>query len=108
MSEAAKHDAGRPRYDLLPACALHDVAAVMAFGADKYGDRNWEKGLRWGRLFRAAVSHLFAFWRGEYADHESGLPHLAHAAASVLMLLDTTRMHPTLDDRPPPAPPAFG
>jgi Domain of unknown function (DUF5664) len=102
VSEATKMDQDRPRYDLIPILALEQVAEVFRFGAGKYGERNWETGLRWGRLWRAAISHLVKFWRGETNDDESGLPHLAHAAASVLMLIDTTLRHPQLDSRPLP------
>ena len=84
--EGKKHDEGKPRWDLLPFDALDDVAAVLEFGARKYADRNWEKGMAWGRLLGAACRHLSAWARGTYLDSESGLPHLAHAACCVLML----------------------
>ena len=82
-----KHDAGKLPLDLLPFDALDSVAAVLAHGAAKYEARNWELGMRWGRLFGAALRHLFAWGRGERLDPESGLPHLAHAACCVLFLL---------------------
>lgn len=91
MSEGAlKFDAGKARWDLLPFAALDQVAKVMTFGASKYADRNWEKGLAWGRLLGAAMRHLSAWSRGISIDPESNLPHLAHAAACVLMLLGLT------------------
>ena len=51
--EGIKHDQGKPRMDLLPMDALLEIAKVFGFGACKYGDRNWEKGLDVQRL-RAA------------------------------------------------------
>ena len=87
MTEGVKHDDGKARYDLLPPDALDAIAQVFTYGAAKYADRNWEGGMAWGRLFAAMMRHCWAFWRGEDVDPESGLPHLAHAGACVLMLL---------------------
>lgn len=82
-----KFDAGKTRYDLLPPEALEAMARVLTFGAEKYGDRNWEQGIEEGRLFGAAQRHLWADWRGEPTDLESGMPHLWHAACNLAMLI---------------------
>jgi hypothetical protein len=95
-----KHDQGKPRYDLLPFRALDDVARVMDFGAAKYGANNWRGGMRWGRYLAAAMRHLAAWARGEADDRESGLPHLAHAAACCLILLELVHTGAGDDDRP--------
>lgn len=85
---AEKHDAGKLRYDLLPWEALEDVTRVMMFGAGKYGEDNWRKGLSRPRLFSAALRHLTAWLKDpKTPDAESGLPHLAHAACCVLFAL---------------------
>lgn len=86
-TDAVKYDAGKARYDLLPPDALEALVAIYTSGAEKYGDRNWERGMGWGRVFGAAMRHLFAFWRGEDRDPESGQPHLAHAAWNCMTLL---------------------
>jgi hypothetical protein len=84
---AVKHDDDKPRYDLLPWEGLEEVAKVMAFGANKYAAHNWRKGLEWHRLARATIGHVVLWLRGEDNDPESGLSHLGHAGANVLMLL---------------------
>jgi len=86
-NQGVKHDQGKLRLDLLPFDAINEVAAVLTFGAKKYGDRNWEKGISYSRCFGAALRHLFAWFRGEDRDPESGLSHLAHAACNTLMIL---------------------
>lgn len=101
MTEGVKHDIGKPRYDLLPPDAMDAIAQVFTYGAAKYADRNWEGGMAWGRLFAAMMRHCWAFWRGEDVDPESGLPHLAHAGACVLMLLAYTQRGIGADDRKP-------
>jgi len=100
-----KDDQGKVRYDLLPADALDQVARVLTYGAKKYGERHWERGIEYSRFYRAAMGCLLAWWRGEELVEESGLPHLAHAACSILLLLALrTRargsVNDPLDNRP--------
>jgi len=96
---AVKHDAGKPRMDLIPPRALLAVGAVMAYGATTYGAHNWRLGLPWGRLAAAALRHTMAWISGEEHDRESGIAHLAHAAASLLMLLESSMEGYGSDDR---------
>lgn len=96
---AVKRDAGKPRMDLLPPRALLAVGSVMAYGATTYGAHNWRLGLTWGRLCAAALRHTMAWLSGEQEDSESGLPHLAHAAASLLILLESIMEGYGSDDR---------
>lgn len=95
----SKDDAGKARTDLLPVDALMEVSHVLAFGAQKYAPYNWQ-GLSVSRLYGAALRHLFAHWRGEDNDPETGRPHLAHAACCVLMALDQMLNRSQYDDRP--------
>lgn len=83
-----KDDAGKPDYTLLPWDALELVVRVLAHGADKYGRENY-LGVADGyeRYRAAAFRHLVAVVRGEWADPESDLPHLAHMVASGLIAL---------------------
>lgn len=82
-----KHDHGKPRFDLLPFDALEEIVKVLTFGADKYGARNWEGGLSWGRVLGACSRHLAAWAMRRGADPETGLSHLAHAGGCILFLL---------------------
>lgn len=98
-----KADAGKPRMELLSPEALEGLAKVMTFGAAKYGDRNWEKGLTFSRVFGAGMRHMWAWWRGEDIDPESGLSHLDHAAFAMMTLSHfNKRRRSDLDDRPAP------
>jgi len=99
FKEGVKFDKGKERYDLLASHSLHEVAKVYTMGAEKYDDNNWRQGILWGRIFGAAMRHLWAFWRGEDIDPESGLHHLAHASWGCLTLLEYTETHPEFDDR---------
>ena len=96
---AVKHDHGKPRFDLLPPGPMGQVAEVYAYGAAKYADRNWEKGMDWGRVYAATQRHLHAFWGGQDLDEESALNHCAHAIFGLLALLEYMETHPELDTR---------
>lgn len=96
-----KADGQKNRVDLLPYDALWDVAEVFTHGAQKYDDRNWEEGLEFHRLFGSLMRHMWAWWRGEDIDPDSGKNHLAHAGCNILMLLALVkRDNPELDTRP--------
>ena len=99
MNQARKDDHGKLRFDLIPPGALKELAAVYTVGAQKYGDRNWEQGLAWGRVFAAIQRHLWAWWGGEELDPEDGLSHLAHAAWGCFTLMEYAQTHPEMDER---------
>ena len=100
LNAGRKDDIGKARYDLIPPEAIDVLAQIYGFGAGKYDDRNWERGLSWGRCFAAAMRHLWAFWRGEDLDPESGMPHTAHAAWNCFALLTYQIRQTGTDDRP--------
>ena len=85
--EGLKFDNGKTRYELVPPEALEEITKVLTFGATKYADRNWEKGIKYSRVFGACMRHLWAWWRGEDKDPETGLSHLAHAGCCIFFLL---------------------
>lgn len=82
-----KADAGKIRFDLLPPEPVRGVAEVLTYGARKYADRNWEKGMDWSRPFGATIRHLWAWWEGEDRDPETGYSHLWHAATNIFFLI---------------------
>ena len=100
MNEGRKDDIGKLRFDLIPVESLLEVVKVYTFGARKYQDRNWEKGIRYSRVFAAINRHLWAFWNGENADNETGFSHLAHAAWGCLALIHYAKHNTDKDDRP--------
>jgi hypothetical protein len=97
---ADNYDGGKLRYDLLPADALEELVKVYTSGADKYHDRNWEKGMAWSRAFGSLQRHTWAWMRGEDIDPESGIHHMAHAAFRCLQLLAYAKRGVGEDDRP--------
>jgi hypothetical protein len=99
MTEGRKDDIGKLRFDLLPVRPLMQVAEVYTIGAAKYADRNWEKGLKWGRVFAAMMRHAWRWWGGEVRDPVDGQHHLASVVWCALALMEYEVTHPELDDR---------
>lgn len=87
-----KCDQDKPRYDLLPANAINELAKVLTFGAEKYGAHTWdiENGLE--RYRAALLRHTFAIQRGEKYDPESGLLHSAHAQCCAAFITELELM----------------
>lgn len=75
-------------------------AAVFDYGAKKYADWNWTKGMPWSVPAACAVRHLLAILRGESHDKESGLPHIGHVASNLVMLAHYEVYYQEGDDRP--------
>ena len=86
-AEATKYDDGKLRMDLIPPEPLRAMAEILTLGTKKYGDRNWEKGMDWGRVYGAMLRHLVAHLEGEEHDSESHKPHLYHALCNLMFLV---------------------
>lgn len=97
----SKQTAGKLPVELLPWPAVMEVVRVLEFGALKYDDWNWSKGVKMMSLCASAMRHIMKFICGADTDEESGLPHLAHAACNLLFLLHFQQTNRAdLDDRP--------
>lgn len=95
-----KFDAGKPRIELIAPEMLTGTADILTFGAEKYGARNWEKGMSWSRVFGALMRHMWAWWAGEKLDPETGKPHLWHASCCLMFLIAYEQRNSGTDDRP--------
>lgn len=97
--EGRKDDQAKPRMDLIAPEINDALGHVLRFGADKYEARNWEKGMAWGRPFAALMRHMWAWWRGEAKDPETGFSHLWHAACCIMFLIAYEQRGVGQDDR---------
>lgn len=95
----SKFDNNKAPLSMIPRSALEFEAQVFKYGANKYGKNNWKQGLSYSRLIDAALRHILAFAEKENQDFESGLPHLAHARASLAMLIENMSSKLGTDDR---------
>lgn len=100
VTGGVKLDQDKPRMDLIPALAALEEARVWTFGARKYAEHNWAKGLKFSRIIAAAMRHLNSIQQGEDRDPESGLLHAAHIRCCMAMLIHFVETGASnLDDR---------
>ena len=97
--EGRKDDGGKARMDLIPPEAVFALGEVLRYGAEKYAARNWEAGMSWGRVFGACMRHMWAWWRGEQRDPETGFSHLWHALCCIAFLVAYEQRGAGTDDR---------
>ena len=89
MSEGKKYDSDKPKMHLLPPKALLEVAKVLTFGAEKYGEENWrEVADAQNRYASASLRHSFSHLDKEELDEETNYSHLAHAICCLLFKLE--------------------
>ena len=92
----------KPRLDLIPLNALTYIALGLQEGARKYGSASWRDvpSVDLAQYVAATMRHLMAYADGEDTDPESGNPHLAHAMASLAIMVDLIENGNGADTRP--------
>lgn len=70
----------------IPPDAMRSAARVFSYGARKYAQWNWTKGMDWSIPVACALRHLLALTEREYMDDESGEHHIGHFVCNILML----------------------
>ena len=91
----------KAQLQLLPISAERHAAAALADGADKYGQFNWRaEKIEPGQYVAACRRHLAAWYEGEECAPDSGVHHLGHAIATLMILLDAQEHGCLNDDRP--------
>ena len=94
-----KFDNGKPRMDLIAPELMVELGKILRYGSAKYEDRNWERGIDWGRYYAALQRHLWAWWSGEDNDSETNESHLSHAACCLMFLLASEKRKIGNDNR---------
>ena len=97
-----KYDENKSPLGLIPPEALFEIAAVLGFGAAKYGENNWRAdgaSTSWIRTYSSVQRHLNSWMMGEDLDPESGKSHLSHAATQLIILMVHQMDHPNNDNR---------
>jgi|TARA_R110000744_G_scaffold246849_2_gene363310 hypothetical protein len=103
-SGAQREALGVPYMRQLPMEGLAAGAAALEYGAMKYEDRNWEKGLPWQQMIDSLKRHIDDFERRNDYDNGptgSGLHHVCMIMAGSLMLSSSVIRGIGVDDRMP-------
>ncbi len=95
----------KPGLSAVPCKPLYEAGIALSYGGKKYGNHNYRAiGVRASVYYDAAMRHLMAWWEGEDIDPVekggSGLPHLAHAIAGLMVYRDAELAGMATDDRP--------
>ena len=94
-----RFNSNKPRVELLVPEAMIEEAKVWAMGAEKYGDFNWQRGMKYSTVIACLMRHIFAILKGEDFDKESGLLHAAHIKTNASMLIYYHYYYKQGDDR---------
>ena len=86
---------GKGRFDLLPMCVLLRLARHYESGCQKYGERNWERGIPCHSFADSAMRHLVKYMDG-WTDED----HLIAAIWNLCGLAWTEEKRPDLMDIP--------
>lgn len=97
--EGIKFDSGKIRLELIPPEFLYAVGDILTYGAKKYDDHNWARGMSWTRVYGALQRHLNAWLSGEDLDPETGKSHLWHASCNMAFLVTYEKRQVGVDDR---------
>jgi len=105
-------DSNKDRWDLLSWPAIQSIVDTLTYGAEHkprpdggrgYGERNWEDGIKFSKLFGSLTRHLLKAWHGCMVDDESGVEHMGHAGCCWMFLahyLQHPEQYKDFDDRP--------
>lgn len=95
----------KPQLWLIPGPGLIHLSLAFKNGGDKYGPYNWRDNAVLGTVYvDAALRHLHEYLDGQDLASDSGVHHLAHAAACCFIILDALETGNLKDDRPTKGP----
>ena len=97
--KGTRYNKGKLRWSLVDFKSLEDMVKVLEFGASKYEDFNWTKGLKTTEICESLLRHLFAYLDGEDVDKESNCSHVGHILCNAMFLNYMTKNKPDFDTR---------
>jgi hypothetical protein len=87
------------KWSLVSWRALEPLVQVLMFGAEKYDDHNWKKGLKYTETCESLQRHINSFLEGEDNDKESKISHVGHILCNAMFLSYMSMFRKDLDDR---------
>lgn len=99
IGNGLRFNEGKNRLDLLPVKAMDELSKILTVGAQKYAERNWERGMSWSSVLASLKRHLKAYEDGEDYDRETSCLHIAHVLCNASFLTEYYHIFPEGDDR---------
>lgn len=92
---------------VIPPVALLEMGKALTNGAygkgKEYGLMNWRNSeVRFTTYYDATMRHLLALLDGEDVARDSLIQHMAHAMATLAIMIDALSVGTMIDDRPTP------
>lgn len=108
-----RYDKGKVKLGLISAIAQNGLGKVLTYGAKKYHDHNWRKGMDWSRCIDSLTRHWNKFLQGEDYDYDPSCEgcqteyckdhswelHIDCIQCNSMFLSEYYTTHPELDDR---------
>lgn len=94
-----KDDAHKIKMELIDAYGIEELGKVLTFGAQKYAEENWRKGISVKRLIGSSCRHLIRIALGEDIDPETGLQHAHHLMCNAMFIGWMLKYNRQWDDR---------
>ena len=94
-----RFNTGKLKWSLVSWKALAPMVRVLMFGAEKYDDHNWKRGLKYTEVTESLQRHLNSFIEGEDDDPESKLSHVGHILCNAMFLSYMSIFRKDMDDR---------
>lgn len=85
--KATRYNQSKLRPSLFPVVCYVHIIEILEFGAKKYSDDNWKKGLSFKSCLDSLERHLIKFKLGENCDEESGLLHVGHIIINAMFIM---------------------
>jgi hypothetical protein len=99
MEQGERENEGKLKWSLVSWGSLAPMVRVLMFGAEKYDDHNWKKGLKYTEITESLQRHMNAFIEGEDNDPESKLTHVGHILCNAMFLSYMFLFRKDCDDR---------
>lgn len=98
-TRGSRFNNGKTRFDLIDWEALTGLADVLEFGAKKYSNHNWRRGLPFTEIIASLLRHVSEIMKNQDIDPETQLLHADHIQCNAMFLSWMIRNRPDMDDR---------
>lgn len=97
--QGERENEGKLKWSLVSWSALAPMVRVLMFGASKYDDHNWKRGLKYTEVLESMQRHMNSFIEGQDNDKESKLSHVGHILCNAMFLSYMFLFRKDMDDR---------
>lgn len=90
-----RYNEGKLPWHLVDFRALKSMVEVLEYGAKKYAEDQWKKGLSLKEIRDSFLRHVIEWNSGQEVDSESGKDHIGHMMCNLLFYEYFTKVDPS-------------